>query len=72
MIIFNMDKEKAINISRYFNFILKGYVEYFINAKAMFDKLLLLYIMTVKESQREVIIFRMKLTNDNYFKHLGS
>ena len=39
MIFFNLEKQKPIIISGYFNPIHKGYLEYFNNSKAMANKL---------------------------------
>jgi len=39
MIFFNLEKQKAIIVSGYFNPIHKGHLEYFNNAKAIADQL---------------------------------
>jgi D-beta-D-heptose 7-phosphate kinase/D-beta-D-heptose 1-phosphate adenosyltransferase len=46
-----MSKQKAIIVSGYFNPIHKGHLEYFINAKAMADKL---FVIVNNDHQREL------------------
>jgi len=51
MIFFNLEKQKAIIVSGYFNPIHKGHLEYFNNAKAMADKL---FVIVNNDHQREL------------------
>ena len=46
-----MSKQKAIIVSGYFNPINKEHLEYFNNAKAIFDKL---FVIVNKDHQREL------------------
>jgi len=49
MIFFNLEKQKAIIVSGYFNPIHKGHLEYFNNAKAIADKL---FVIVNNDHQR--------------------
>ena len=51
MIFFNLEKQKSIIVSGYFNPIHKGHLEYFNNAKAIADKL---FVIVNNDHQREL------------------
>ena len=61
MIFFNLEKQKAIIISGDFNYIHKGHLECFNNAKAISDKLFVIVITPIKELLKEVKSFRMRM-----------
>ena len=48
---FNLEKQKSMMVSGYFNPIYKGHLEYFNNAKAMADQL---YVIVNNDHQREL------------------
>ena len=65
MIFFNLEKQKAIIVSGYFNPIHKGHLEYFNNAKVMADKLYVIVINNFKRDKTIIMVTHRMTTLSN-------